>query len=87
MCSQPNLQSKPQKEGAESEQFWELLGGKSEYPSQKIVRESENDPHLFSCAFLKGMNIINLPINKRNLLIFVQFFILQCILVTLKLSY
>lgn len=50
----PNLQSKPQKEGAESEQFWELLGGKSEYPGQKILRESENDPHLFSCAFLKG---------------------------------
>ncbi|KAH9653843.1 Villin-4 [Citrus sinensis] len=49
----PNLQSKSQKEGAESEQFWELLEGKSEYPSQKIAREPESDPHLFSCTFSK----------------------------------
>ncbi|KAF2309650.1 hypothetical protein GH714_004455 [Hevea brasiliensis] len=32
----PNVQSKPQKEGSESEQFWDLLGGKTEYPSQKL---------------------------------------------------
>ncbi|KAJ6857100.1 villin-4-like [Populus alba x Populus x berolinensis] len=50
----PNMQSKPQKEGSESEQFWDLLGGKSEYPSQKLAREAESDPHLFSCIFLKG---------------------------------
>ncbi|KAG6649183.1 hypothetical protein CIPAW_07G194800 [Carya illinoinensis] len=50
----PNVQSKTQKEGAESDQFWDLLGGKSEYPSQKIVREAESDPHLFSCDFSKG---------------------------------
>ncbi|KAL9442373.1 hypothetical protein AB3S75_020806 [Citrus x aurantiifolia] len=50
----PNLQSKSQKEGAESEQFWELLEGKSEYPSQKIAREPESDTHLFSCTFSKG---------------------------------
>jgi hypothetical protein len=51
---QPNLQSKPQREGTESEQFWDLLGGKSEYPSQKISREPESDPHLFCCNFSKG---------------------------------
>ncbi|KAI4335395.1 hypothetical protein L6164_014040 [Bauhinia variegata] len=50
----PNLQTKPQKEGAESEQFWDLLGGKSDHPSQKIAREAESDPHLFSCDFSKG---------------------------------
>ncbi|KAG8651787.1 hypothetical protein MANES_06G021432v8 [Manihot esculenta] len=50
----PNVQSKPQKEGSESEQFWDLLGGKTEYPSQKIGREAERDPHLFSCTFSKG---------------------------------
>ncbi|KAF5456350.1 hypothetical protein F2P56_025844 [Juglans regia] len=50
----PNVQSKTQKEGAETDQFWDLLGGKSEYPSQKIVREAESDPHLFSCDFSKG---------------------------------
>lgn len=51
---QPNLQTKPQREGTESEQFWDLLGGKSEYPSQKITREAESDPHLFCCNFSKG---------------------------------
>lgn len=54
---QPNTQSKLQKEGAESEQFWDLLGGKSEYPSQKLTREHESDPHLFSCTLTKGMSI------------------------------
>ncbi|OMO79453.1 Villin headpiece [Corchorus olitorius] len=50
----PNLQSKSHKEGSESEQFWELVGGKSEYPSQKISRVPEGDPHLFTCTFSKG---------------------------------
>ncbi|KAK2970712.1 hypothetical protein RJ640_015137, partial [Escallonia rubra] len=50
----PNMQSKPQKEGTESEQFWDFLGGKSEYPSQKIGRDAESDPHLFSSTFSKG---------------------------------
>ncbi|XP_042003124.1 villin-4-like [Salvia splendens] len=50
----PNAQSKLLKEGAESEQFWDLLGGKSEYPSQKLTREAESDPHLFSCTLTKG---------------------------------
>ncbi|XP_038983999.1 villin-5-like isoform X2 [Phoenix dactylifera] len=50
----PNMQSKPQKEGTEAEQFWNLLGGKCEYPSQKIAKEQESDPHLFSCTYSKG---------------------------------
>uniref|UniRef100_A0A2P2MNN6 HP domain-containing protein n=3 Tax=Rhizophora mucronata TaxID=61149 RepID=A0A2P2MNN6_RHIMU len=50
----PNVQVRSQKEGSESEQFWDLLGGKTEYPSQKIGREPECDPHLFSCVFTKG---------------------------------
>ncbi|XXG58188.1 hypothetical protein AAC387_Pa04g0564 [Persea americana] len=50
----PNVQSKPQKEGTESEQFWDLLGGKCEHPNQKIVKVTEGDPHLFSCSFLEG---------------------------------
>ncbi|KAH0937530.1 hypothetical protein HID58_004991 [Brassica napus] len=47
----PNENTKAQKEGSESEQFWKLLGGKSEYPSQKIKKDGESDPHLFSCTF------------------------------------
>ncbi|WVZ24707.1 hypothetical protein V8G54_003251 [Vigna mungo] len=39
------------REGSKSEQFWDLLGGKSEYPNQKILREAENDLHLFSCHY------------------------------------
>ncbi|KAL0876897.1 hypothetical protein Bca101_026602 [Brassica carinata] len=35
----PNLQTRAQKEGSESEQFWELLGGKTEYSSQKLTKE------------------------------------------------
>ncbi|KAK3124950.1 hypothetical protein QOZ80_7BG0597600 [Eleusine coracana subsp. coracana] len=50
----PNVQSRSQKEGSETEQFWSLLGGKSEYSSQKLVREQESDPHLFSCILSKG---------------------------------
>ncbi|GAA0155569.1 non-motor actin binding protein [Lithospermum erythrorhizon] len=50
----PNMQTKLQKEGAETDQFWELLGGKSEYSSQKIARDAESDPHLFSASYLKG---------------------------------
>jgi hypothetical protein len=36
------------------EKFWYLLGGKSEYPSQKQVREPETDPHLFSSSLSQG---------------------------------
>ncbi|GAB2218270.1 hypothetical protein Droror1_Dr00001490 [Drosera rotundifolia] len=50
----PNTQSKAQREGAESEQFWDLLGGKTEYSSQKIGRDAESDPHLFACTFSNG---------------------------------
>ncbi|WOK94066.1 villin-4-like [Canna indica] len=49
----PNLQYKPQKEGAETEHFWSLLGGKCERPSQKIKRQPESDPHLFYCDISK----------------------------------
>lgn len=48
------MQSKLQKEGTETEQFWDLLGGKSEYLSQKVGREQESDPRLFSCDFSEG---------------------------------
>lgn len=49
----PNVQSRPQKDGAEIEQFWELLGGKREYSRQKIAKVAESDLHLFSCTFFR----------------------------------
>ncbi|RCV22068.1 hypothetical protein SETIT_4G190500v2 [Setaria italica] len=51
----PNMQSRLLKEGSEYDQFWKLLGVKSEYSSQKIVRDQESDPHLFACTFSKGV--------------------------------
>ncbi|XP_022753401.1 villin-4-like [Durio zibethinus] len=75
----PNLQPKPQKEGSESEQFWELLGGKSEYPSQKISREPESDPHLFSCTFSKGnLKVMEIYNFSQDDLMTEDIFILDC---------
>ncbi|XP_051148849.1 villin-4-like [Andrographis paniculata] len=50
----PNVQPKLLKEGAEFERFWDMLGGKSEYPSKKIAGNPESDPHLFSCTLSQG---------------------------------
>ncbi|KAM7273752.1 hypothetical protein ACFE04_028416 [Oxalis oulophora] len=61
----PNIQTKPQKEGSESELFWESLGGKSEYSSNKLARVAESDPHLFTCNFSKGMNNMAEPGNLK----------------------
>ncbi|KAL3744025.1 hypothetical protein ACJRO7_013301 [Eucalyptus globulus] len=75
----PNAQCKTQKEGAESEHFWELLGGKSEYPSQKIAQDSESDPHLFSCIFSKGIHKVTEIHNfSQDDLMTEDMFILDC---------
>ncbi|KAI3711807.1 hypothetical protein L1987_70353 [Smallanthus sonchifolius] len=50
----PDLQTRVHKERAESDEFWEILGGKTEHATQKIPREAESDPHLFSCTLSKG---------------------------------
>ncbi|KAJ4810633.1 Villin-4 [Rhynchospora pubera] len=75
----PNMQSKVQREGSETEQFWYLLGGKSEYPGQKLVREPETDPHLFSCSFSKGKLKVNEIFNfTQDDLMTEDVFILDC---------
>ncbi|KAM7477873.1 hypothetical protein LguiA_026086 [Lonicera macranthoides] len=75
----PSIQSKPQKEGTESEQFWDLLCGKSEYPSQKIGRDAESDPHLFSCTFLKGdLKVTEIYNFNQDDLMTEDVFILDC---------
>ncbi|KAF8093794.1 hypothetical protein N665_0377s0006 [Sinapis alba] len=75
----PDEHTKAQKEGSESEQFWELLGGKSEYPSKKIKKDGESDPHLFSCTFsnetLKVTEIFNFT---QDDLMTEDIFILDC---------
>lgn len=75
----PNVQSKPQKEGSESEQFWDLLGGKSEYSSQKIGRDAESDPHLFSCTFSNGnLKVTEIYNFTQDDLMTEDIFILDC---------
>lgn len=58
---QPNEHTRAHKEGSETDQFWEKLGGKLEYPSQKIKKDGESDPHLFSCTFSNGKTILQHP--------------------------
>ncbi|KAL9686046.1 hypothetical protein QQ045_023501 [Rhodiola kirilowii] len=75
----PNVQSKPQKEGSESDHFWELLGGKTEYSSQKISKLTENDPHLFSCSFTKGtLKVTEIYNFTQDDLMTEDIFILDC---------
>ncbi|CAH9070492.1 unnamed protein product [Cuscuta epithymum] len=75
----PDLQSKLQKEGAESELFWDILGGKSEYSSQKTARDSESDPHLFTCTFSKGdLEVTEIYNFNQDDLMTEDIFILHC---------
>ncbi|KAL3637015.1 Villin-4 [Castilleja foliolosa] len=67
------------KEGAESEQFWELLGGKFEYSSEKIATEAELDPHLFSCTLSKGdLKVTEVYNYNQDDLMTEDIFILDC---------
>lgn len=54
MCSQISSPECSRKDRSEYDQFWKILGIKSEYSSQKIARDQESDAHLFCCTFLKG---------------------------------
>lgn len=65
---QPDMHTKPQKEGAELEQFWDLLGEKSKYSSKKVGRVAESDPHLFSCSFSTGYRNDHLSITLCNII-------------------
>ncbi|TYH93433.1 hypothetical protein ES332_A13G253900v1 [Gossypium tomentosum] len=75
----PDLQTKPQKEGSESDEFWELLGGKTDYPSQKISSVPEGDPHLFSCTYSKGtLKVMEIYNFTQDDLMTEDIFILDC---------
>ncbi|PWA69895.1 villin/Gelsolin, ADF-H/Gelsolin-like domain protein [Artemisia annua] len=62
----PDMQTRVHKEGSESDQFWELLGGKKKHLAQKIPREAESDPHLFSCTLSKGEDLTVCEIHNFN---------------------
>ncbi|XP_072986013.1 villin-1 isoform X1 [Typha latifolia] len=50
----PLKQSISIREGSESDHFWNILGGKSEYPREKHNRGCTEGPHLFTCVFKEG---------------------------------
>lgn len=50
----PGISLKAVKEGTESAAFWNVLGEKQSYVSQRGAQESVGDPHLYACAFEKG---------------------------------
>lgn len=45
----PNCQANPEKEGSESDLFWDSLGGRLEYPSEAVSREVLKKGRLYGC--------------------------------------
>ncbi|KAI7757930.1 hypothetical protein M8C21_007666 [Ambrosia artemisiifolia] len=43
------------REGSEPDVFWDALGGKTEYPKEREIKRSIEDPHLFVCIFSEGV--------------------------------
>ncbi|KAL0339926.1 UNVERIFIED_CONTAM: Villin-4 [Sesamum radiatum] len=75
----PNMQCRVHKEGSESDQFWDLLGEKTEYSSQKIARVAESDPHMFSCTLSKGdLKVTEVYNFSQDDLMTEDIFILDC---------
>ncbi|XP_023640601.1 villin-1 isoform X1 [Capsella rubella] len=46
------------REGNEPDTFWDLLGGKSEYPKEKEMRKQIEEPHLFTCSSSSGNDLL-----------------------------
>ncbi|XP_010414334.1 PREDICTED: villin-1-like isoform X1 [Camelina sativa] len=46
------------REGNEPDTFWDLLGGKSEYPKEKEMRKQIEEPHLFTCSCSSGNDVL-----------------------------
>ncbi|XP_056846108.1 villin-1 isoform X2 [Raphanus sativus] len=44
----PSRQPMSTREGSEPDTFWDLLGGKAEYPKEKEMRKQIEEPHLFT---------------------------------------
>ncbi|KAK6927086.1 Villin headpiece [Dillenia turbinata] len=42
------------REGSETDDFWNALGGKAEYRRDKEIKKYIEDPHLFMCSFSRG---------------------------------
>lgn len=55
---QPLKQSLLVREGSEPDRFWEALGGRSEYSKEKQVKDWPADPHLYTCHFEQGIEML-----------------------------
>ena len=51
---QPSRQPMSTREGSEPDTFWDLLGGKTEYPKEKETRKQVEEPRLFTCSCNSG---------------------------------
>lgn len=49
------------REGSEPDSFWNALGGKAEYSSEKKIKEFTEDPHLFVLISSGGEQHIFFP--------------------------
>jgi len=41
-------------EGSETKEFWNTLGGKTEYPTSKVLEQGAREPRLFQCSNVTG---------------------------------
>jgi hypothetical protein len=55
------------REGSDPDIFWNALGGKTEYPRQKELKQHVEDPHLFTLTCADGMqNTLSNFIHSRD---------------------
>ncbi|KAJ6984592.1 villin-1 isoform X2 [Populus alba x Populus x berolinensis] len=63
----PTWQPISVREGSEPDIFWNALGGKTEYPRQKELKQHVEDPHLFTLTCVDGMqNTLSNFIHSRD---------------------
>ncbi|PNT19567.2 hypothetical protein POPTR_009G045000v4 [Populus trichocarpa] len=63
----PTWQPISVREGSEPDIFWNALGGKTEYPRQKELKQHVEDPHLFTLTCADGMqNTLSNFIHSRD---------------------
>nr|VDC70758.1 unnamed protein product [Brassica rapa] len=54
----PSRQPMTTREGSEPDTFWDLLGGKTEYPKEKETRKQVEEPRLFTCSCISGNDVL-----------------------------
>lgn len=59
------------REGSETDIFWNALGGKTEYPREKEIKQHVEDPHLFTSTGTDGNQntfLLNVMLSKDDVL-------------------